>query len=191
MNARLGGPLTGLVALAMAACASGGAPAPAPAAPSKPVLTGVLTREQVEVAVPDWVDAQVTAEIDLEAARALAAAAPGAEVTVYFGTWCGDSKREVARLWYALDQTGSMVPFDLAYVGVDRSKKEPAGLLAGVDLLYVPTIVVRRDGREVGRIVETSPHGIEIDLLAMLSGQATGVLSASRPELAGGDPSSP
>ena len=85
-----------------------------------------MTREQVEVTVPDWVDAQVTTEFDAEAATGLASVAPGAEVTVYIGTWCGDSKREVSRFWRALDQVGSMVPFELAFVGVDRSKKEPA-----------------------------------------------------------------
>jgi thiol-disulfide isomerase/thioredoxin len=184
------------LALTLGACA--GAPPPAaPAAPpagepgptrERPVLTGELTREAVEAAVPDWVDAEVAAEIDAEAARALAGVAPGAEVAVYFGTWCGDSRRELPRLWRALDEVGSMVPFDLELVGVDRAKSEPADRLAGVDLRYVPTFVVRRDGREVGRIVETSPLGIERDLLALLTGQVGGVISASRPELVDGGP---
>ena len=35
----------------------------------------------------------------------------------------------------------------------------------------------RCDGVEVGRIVESAPHGVEVDLLALLNGTATGVLS--------------
>ncbi len=42
----------------------------------------------------------------------------------------------------------------------------------------MPTFVVLRDGREVGRIVEESPHGVERDLLALLDGSARGVVSA-------------
>lgn len=174
-----------------AGCATGGskpAPEAAPAAPKpeKPVLTGEVGREQVEATVPDWVEAEVASEVDTEAARALAAVAPEAEVTVFFGTWCSDSRRELARLWRAFDEIGGEVPFEIHWIGVDRAKKEPADLVAGADLLYVPTFVVVRDGREVGRIVETSPHGIENDLLALLTGKASGVLSASRPELAAG-----
>ncbi|MEP7013713.1 MAG: hypothetical protein ABJC13_25610 [Acidobacteriota bacterium] len=62
-------------------------------------------------------------------------------------------------------------------IGVDETKKEPADLLAGADVLYVPTIIVRRGGKEVGRIVESSPKGIETDLLDLLEGRASGVLS--------------
>ncbi len=101
---------------------------------------------------------------------------PGAEVTVFLGTWCSDSRREVPRLWRALDQVGGEVPFDLTYVAVDREKDEPADLLAGQEIEYVPTFIVRRDGHEVGRVVEEAPDGIEADLLALLTGAKTGVL---------------
>jgi hypothetical protein len=146
------------------------------------VLTGPLTREQVEAAAPDWARAVVAARPDLEAAKALTMVPPGAEVTVLLGTWCSDSRREVPRLWRALDDvgaTGETLPFTLRYVGVDEAKKQPEAAVAEARLLYVPTLIVRRGGREIGRIVEQSPNGIETDLLALLSGKAAGVLTAS------------
>lgn len=149
-----------------------------PSDPGSEVLVGVAQRSDIEAAVPDWVRFQVGSEIDTDDARALASVPPGAEVTVYLGTWCSDSAREVPRLWRALDETGGLVPFEITWVGVGEEKKEPADLLAGVNLRYVPTFVVRRDGREVGRIVEESPHGIETDLLALLTGEADGVVTA-------------
>lgn len=158
-------------------------PAAAPEAhdaKNEPVLVGTVTREQVEEAVPDWVQAEVEAAPDAAVAQALAAAPAGAEVTVYLGTWCGDSKRELARFWRAVDQAGGAVPFQVRYVGVDRDKKEPADLLAGIGLEYVPTFVVRRDGREVGRIVEESPHGVEKDLLSLVDGSAQGLVTAKQ-----------
>jgi hypothetical protein len=157
------------------------APAAA-AAPEPPALVGAATREQVET-VPEWVQAEVDAKPDAGAAQALAAVEPGAEVTVYLGTWCSDSRREVPRFWKAVDAAGGSVPFAVRYVAVDHAKKEPAGLLKQDDVRYLPTIIVRRGGQEVGRIVESSPHGVEQDLLALLTGKATGVLS-TRQDLA-------
>jgi len=147
------------------------------AAEEAPVLTGQLAREELEAAMPEWMSAMVSAAIDPAAAAALAEVEPGAEVLVVLGTWCSDSRREVPRLWRALDEVGGLVPFEIEYLAVDRTKEEPAELLAGLDLRYVPTFIVRRGGEEVGRVVESSPNGIERDLLALLTGEAAGVLT--------------
>jgi thiol-disulfide isomerase/thioredoxin len=160
--------------------------APAAPAPEAPVLVGPTTRDKVEAA-PEWVQSEVDARPEAEAARALAAVEPGAEVTVFLGTWCGDSRREVPRLWKALDAGGGDAPFQIRYIAVDRAKKEPAVLVKANDVRYLPTLIVRRGGREVGRIVETSPHGVEQDLLALLTGKASGVLS-TRQDLASPKP---
>ena len=178
---RYGVAIAGFVTVAAYAWAKPPDEPPPPATPeppAAPVLTGEVTREQIEESVPDWVAEEVTAQPDMSAAQALAAVSPGAEVTVYLGTWCGDSKRELPRLWRALDETGGAAPVAFRYVAVGRDKKEPVALTEGADLRYVPTFVVERDGREVGRIVEESPHGVERDLLALLDGSARGVVSA-------------
>jgi hypothetical protein len=200
-------------AAAHAVAAGSGAPAPSPpaaaagapasAAAQKPqVLVGPVTRAQVEAAAPAWVKAGVEARPDVAAVQALAAVPPGAEVTVLLGTWCGDSRREISRLWRAFDLTGAGVatgavpavgaagsaggtsglPFSLTYIAVDEAKRQPAAAVTAAGLRFVPTLIVRRDGREVGRIVESSPHGVEVDLLALLDGKASGLLT-SNPEL--------
>jgi thiol-disulfide isomerase/thioredoxin len=180
-----------ILAFASLACASaGGDRAGEEPKKDEPVVVGPTGREAVEAAVPDWVQAEVEAQPDAEAAQALAAVESGAEVTVFLGTWCGDSRRELARFWRALDDTGGVAPFRIRYIGVDRAKKEPAAAVAESDIRYLPTFIVLRDGREVGRIVETSPHGIEKDLLALLTGRTTGVI-ATREDLTSGDSSKP
>jgi hypothetical protein len=140
-------------------------------------VIGPTSRDQIEAAVPDWVTAEVEARPERDTARALAAVKPGAEVTVFLGTWCGDSRREVTRFWKALAEAGGDVPFAVRYVGVDRSKREPAEALAENDVRYLPTFIVRRAGSETGRIVETSPHGVERDLLDLLTGKEKGILT--------------
>ena len=101
-------------------------------------------------------------------------------MTVYLGTWCSDSRRELSRFWRAIDEAGGEVAFELAYVGVSRDKDEPAEALAGLGLEYVPTFVVEIDGVEVGRIVEESPNGIEHDLAALLRGETSGLVTAKQ-----------
>lgn len=182
MHSRLRPLLACVVALVFAGCASQGAKPSTPAVEA-PVLTGDVTREQIEAFVPAWVEAQAASSLDAAAAQALTTVPPGAEVTVFLGTWCGDSRREVSRLWRALDEVGVEVPFSIRWVALDRDKQEPGGREAGRDILFVPTFIVERDGSELGRIIETSPQGIEIDLGALLSGKARGPISASRPEL--------
>jgi hypothetical protein len=165
------------------------APAQAAVAPSvqeEGVLVGPVTREKVE-ASPEWAQAEVEAKPDPNVAAALAAVPAGAEVEIFLGTWCGDSRREVPRLWKALDAAGGAVPFQIHYVGVDHAKKEPAAEIAREGVRFLPTFIVRRGGHEVGRVVETSPNGIESDLLALLTGKASGVLS-TRTDLAPSKP---
>jgi len=175
-----------LMALILSSVACATAPRPA----DSPALVGPTTREQVEAAVPEWVQAGVEAQPDIEAAKALAAVEPGAEVTVFLGTWCGDSRREVPRLWRALDEIGGIVPFEIRYVGVSRDKKEPAGPVAENDIRFVPTFIVRRDGQEVGRIVEDAPGGVESDLLSLLTGKAQGLITTNE-ELSSGSSAKP
>ena len=165
-----------LAGLAASVCAG--------AAPSthRQVLVGPATREQIEAAAPEWGREAAEAHPDAEAARALLQVPRGAEVLVFLGTWCSDSKREVARLWRALDDAGGAgpeLPFAVSYLCVSEDKRQPAAAVAEFGLRYMPTFVVRRGGKEVGRVVEISPGGIESDLLALLSGKASGLLTAS------------
>ncbi len=179
-------PIPALIVL----CACG-AHEPGPAGPaasgtvgparSDGVLVGVVDRAAIEADEPAWRAAREGATPSPETSRALASVPPGARVDVFLGTWCGDSRREVPRLWAALDLAGE-VPFEVRVVAVDRAKDAPGDLLDGVGLEYVPTFVVTRDGVEVGRVVESAPAGIEADLLSLLRGDRTGVISG-RPDL--------
>lgn len=97
----------------------------------------------------------------------------GVEMTLFFGTWCGDSRRELPRILKLLDEIG--FPGDrVKLVGVDSAegalKRSPGGEERGLEIYRVPTLVVRRDGAEIARIVEFPVLSLERDLLAILSG---------------------
>lgn len=165
-----------LAALAVG-CASSGPPGSAEARREPARLVGAVTRGEIEAVRPEWVEHVVDARPDAGAAAALLEAPP-AELTIYLGTWCSDSRRELTRFWRALDDLPVAPPLTIRYVAVDRAKREPRDQVDGVDLLYVPTFIVAREGREIGRIIEEAPVGIEIDLLDLLTGRMAGWVSA-------------
>jgi len=142
------------------------------------VLTGPVDRAAIERELPAWRDELARAEVDEAAAQALAEVPPGAEVDVFLGTWCGDSRRLVSRLFRALERVPEGArPFAIRFVAVDRQKHDPEGLAEGRDIRFVPTIIVTREGAEVGRIVESAPGGVEVDLGRLLRGEAHGTLT--------------
>jgi thiol-disulfide isomerase/thioredoxin len=142
-------------------------------------LVGLVSREMIENQREDWKEAIAQATVDEKAAKALAEVEPGARVTIYFGAWCEDCRRELPRFFKALDAAGE-VPFTYELVGVDKYFQADEVSQVPLDLPAIPTFVVDRDGQVVGSVVEKAPNGIEQDLLSLLSGEKTGVLSATR-----------
>lgn len=174
--------VAGVVAasLLLGSCASGGSVAELASeieGPESQPIVGPTTQAEILAEMPEWVDDLVRAHPDEVQAWRLAEPAAGTEVVVFFGTWCSDSRRELTRLWRAVEMAGGNFGFPIRYVGVDRTKTEPTDLLDGMGILYVPTLIVLRDGVESGRIVETAPGGIERDLVALVAGESVGWLS--------------
>jgi thiol-disulfide isomerase/thioredoxin len=89
------------------------------------------------------------------------------DILVFFGTWCKDSVSEVPKILRILDAAGNK-DIKLALYGVDRSKKEGLGMSEKFDIQRVPTTIVLRDGKELGRIVEYPEKSNEEDLLRIL-----------------------
>lgn len=94
------------------------------------------------------------------------------EVDAYFGSWCGDSKRELPR-FLAVAEAAGLHQVDLVAVGREDElyKRSPGGEADGLEIYRVPTFVVRRGGQEIARIVESPVLSLERDLLAIASGQ--------------------
>jgi hypothetical protein len=96
--------------------------------------------------------------------------APPAEIEVIFGSWCSDSFEQVPYLVTALKAAGNP-SLTLTLVGVDRKKDEPEGRGKAAGVKRVPTIVVRRNGEEIGRVIETpSTATLDRDVAMILNG---------------------
>lgn len=173
---RFGGlpdPISGfrLAAIAAALIGPGFSQAPASEPADHPLLGRTRPAAILDVA-PEWrrgYDEYRPDPVDLEILRH---APEGSRVMVYFGSWCSDSRIAVPHFLRILDEARAP-HLKARYVGVDRSKREPAARLEGVGLELVPTFVLSIDGREVGRIVETPATTLEHDL-ALLFRRAAG-----------------
>ena len=95
----------------------------------------------------------------------------GKSITIFLGTWCGDSKREVPRVLKMLDCCGfSSNNLTLIMVSNKDSlyKKSPQHEEAGKNIVRVPTIIIEQKGLEIGRIIEFPKTSLEKDLLSIL-----------------------
>lgn len=92
-------------------------------------------------------------------------------IEVYFGTWCSDSQREVPSLIKILDQANFKYG-RLTMIGVDEDKVVPdvsEEKRQKLDIHYVPTIIIYKDGVELNRYVEYARETLEQDLIKILS----------------------
>ena len=136
-----------------------------------PGYVGELTFDKLWETVPVWRAEMEAYTPDAKAVAALKAIDKDAQVTLIFGTWCGDSKYYVPRLLRALKEAANS-RLQVKLVGIDNQFHEPVDTVQPRQLTNVPTIIVERDGREVGRIVETpAVDSIEQDLADLLNGK--------------------
>ena len=83
-----------------------------------------------------------------------------------FGTWCHDSKREVPRMLRILDSAGVGTE-QISLIGVDINKTEPKGREKLYNLRNTPTLILLKNGKEVGRIIERPNVSLEADLIGL------------------------
>jgi len=141
----------------------------------KPKLLGSCTVEQLreqpyaEWSVPGFDEYESNAKVVDELQQMDLS---GVELTVFFGSWCGDSRREVPRLMRLGESLGLQAE-QLRWIAVDndreRVKRSPDGEEAGKGIYRVPTILVERDGKEIGRIIEHPVLSLERDLRSILN----------------------
>lgn len=72
---------------------------------------------------------------------------------VFFGTWCPDSHYVVPRFYKILNQAG-VDKKKVTLFALDRTKKDAAHFATNFNVQHVPTIIILKDGKEKGRVVE-------------------------------------
>jgi thiol-disulfide isomerase/thioredoxin len=80
------------------------------------------------------------------------------QLLVFMGTWCEDSQYIIPKL-FALTDAGGFSNDRITVIGVDRNKKTYSHLTDALNITNVPTIMVMKNGKELGRVVEYGKSG--------------------------------
>ncbi len=86
------------------------------------------------------------------------------QLLVFMGTWCEDSHSVIPKFYTLLDSAG-FSKNRVTLIGVDRNKTTLSHLTEALDIKNVPTIIVMKNGKEQGRVIEYGKYGLfDIDL---------------------------
>lgn len=89
------------------------------------------------------------------------------QLIIFLGTWCEDSHRMIPQLYRVLNATGYHEE-QMEMYALDRDKKGKDGSEKKYNITNVPTVIVLKNGKEIGRITETVKESIEGDLLEIM-----------------------
>jgi tetratricopeptide (TPR) repeat protein len=139
-----------------------------------PMLLGQCKRESLaQKPFSDWfLKNYRDYAVDTAIAGAFGNALKGKHFIIFMGTWCGDSKREVPRMFKLFDYCGvKSSQVDLVMLDNRDSvyKQSPDHDEVGFNIHRVPDLIVYDKNVELGRIVESPVVSIEKDLAAIIN----------------------
>jgi hypothetical protein len=131
---------------------------------------GSMTLEELWETAPVWRSIADVYEPDGAIVDRLRAISAPVTLQVVLATWCGDSRQHVPRLLKSIARAANPnISVELTGIGPDF--RTPMDLIAGENITNVPTVIVRRNGREIGRFVETpAAPTIEADVADIVAG---------------------
>lgn len=93
-----------------------------------------------------------------DAVTALKQQADSVSFYVFMGTWCEDSHFVIPKFFSLADAAG-FNSGKISIVGLDRNKKSTDNITETMKVTNVPTIIVMKNGKELGRVVEYGKSG--------------------------------
>jgi len=81
------------------------------------------------------------------------------QIIAFMGTWCEDSHFIIPKLFHLADAAG-LAKDKISLIGTDRSKKTLGYLSESMGVTNVPTIIIMKKGKELGRVVEYGKSGM-------------------------------
>lgn len=136
----------------------------------KLVLDGRLNRAQLNVLVKEnWLTINYKSyKLDSSTYKNLVQTdLDSLSFLIFAGSWCSDTKLELPRFLKVIDTLNlGKNPLDMYFLDLNKKSKFVTPSVYNISL--VPTFVVLRAGKEIGRIEETPKESIEKDVLKIL-----------------------
>ncbi len=134
------------------------------------MLYGKTSPQQLYFDYPQWKDNEVNYQPDKQIIENFKAVKGKYKVVIFFGTWCGDSKREVPHFYKIMKEAVLSDKLNVDLWAVDRKKQLQNNLPQSNNIEYVPTFIFYKNGKEIGRIIESPKSTLEQDMLQILKG---------------------
>jgi len=163
-----------LLLLALAVAGSWNAKALFASEGAEEYLLGPTDPRTILAISPEWqaiYDSYAPDPVAFARLSEMAQAGSGFKVEVLLGSWCGDSRRQVPKFLKIEDLLGDH-PLPATYVGVHKQRELRGDSVKGKDIQGIPSFIVYRDGKEIGRITEIPKDSMEGDLASILSGES-------------------
>lgn len=77
---------------------------------------------------------------------------------IFGGTWCDDTHYVLPK-FFKWQELSGFPDTGISFFGVNRAKKTLGNFAEAFKIINVPTIIVMKDGKEVGRVVEYGTTG--------------------------------
>ena len=115
---------------------------------------GPMSLDELWTTAPVWRAIADTYEPDAAVIERLRAIDEPVRLQIVMATWCGDSRYHVPRLLKSIERAANP-NLSVELIGIGPDFDTPMDIIAGQNITNVPTVIVQRGGKELGRYVET------------------------------------
>lgn len=129
--------------------------------PEQVYTVGIINKYLVQndTAYSKWYNSSMSYYTpDTATLAAFAKAKMGVQFVVFGGTWCEDTQFVLPK-FFKLQEMSGVPDTVITFFGVNRAKKSLAAIADAFGVVNVPTIIVMKDGKEAGRVVEYGKTG--------------------------------
>lgn len=129
--------------------------------PGVTILNGIVSKYVLQNTTEfnKWYNSnQSIYEPPVDIVNALEAAKGKFQFIIFGGTWCEDTQFVLPR-FFKLQEESGFPDNSISFFAVNRAKQSIGNIATAFNISNVPTIIVMKDGKEVGRIVEYGKTG--------------------------------
>jgi thiol-disulfide isomerase/thioredoxin len=119
------------------------------------ILKGIVNRQLIEndTSFAWFKENMKWGNADTSAVASFRQKADQFKMVVFGGTWCEDTQNLLPVFYRLIDKSGYPEK-NITLIGVDRTKQTIYNLNKTYNIINVPTFIVLKNGKEVGRVVE-------------------------------------
>jgi len=123
------------------------------------IIKGFMNRTDLDTAFTWFKQNQQGFIPQANAVQAFQTQKDSINIIAFGGTWCGDTRFLLPK-FYSLTDAAGFSQDRITLIGVDRSKKTIQHLTEAFNITRVPTFIVMKNGKEIGRVVEYGKTGM-------------------------------